>query len=90
MTAIDRSAIESEIKKVVALLFKVDEAKVTRETRFIEDLYAKSIQIVEMCALMEYKFEIEIPMKEVRNNKTVGEAIEYIAGKLSQDSRLAA
>jgi len=74
--------IEKEVRKIVALEFKVDESELTRDTRFLEDLFAKSIQIVEMCALMEIKFGIEIPLKEVRENKTIGQAIDYIANKL--------
>ena len=76
--------IEKEIKKIVALEFKKNEGELSRDTRFLEDLFAKSIQIVEMCALMEMKFDIEIPLSEVRENKTIGQAIDYIVAKLEQ------
>jgi len=76
--------IEKEIKKIVALEFKKNESELSRDTRFLEDLFTKSIQIVEMCALMEMKFDIEIPLSEVRENKTIGQAIDYIVAKLEQ------
>ena len=76
--------IEKEIKKIVALEFKKNENELSRDIRFLEDLFAKSIQIVEMCALMEMKFDIEIPLSEVRENKTIGQAIDYIVAKLEQ------
>jgi len=76
--------IEKEIKKIVVLEFKKNESELSRDTRFLEDLFAKSIQIVEMCALMEIKFDIEIPLSEVRENKTIGQAIDYIVAKLEQ------
>jgi len=76
--------IEKEVMKIVALGFKKNEGELNRDTRFLEDLFAKSIQIVEMCALMEMKFDIEIPLSEVRENKTIGQAIDYIADKLKQ------
>ena len=76
--------IEKEIKKIVALEFKKNESELSHDTRFLEDLFAKSIQIVEMCALMEMKFDIEIPLSEVRENKTIGQAIDYIVAKLEQ------
>ena len=76
--------IEREVIKIVALGFRRSESELTRDTRFLEDLFAKSIQIVEICALMEIKFDIEIPLSEVRENKTIGQAIDYIAAKLEQ------
>ena len=80
----NQEEIEKEIKKIVALEFKKNENELSRDIRFLEDLFAKSIQIVEMCALMEMKFDIEIPLSEVRENKTIGQAIDYIVAKLEQ------
>jgi len=71
-------SIEEEVIKIVAEQFKIEESQINRNTKFVDDLKAKSIQIIEMCATMEDQFDIEIDMEEARKNKTVGEAIDYI------------
>jgi acyl carrier protein len=80
-------SIEKAVKSMVALVFKADEGKLNRKTRFLEDLFAKSIQTLELLAMMEYKFEIEIPLNEVRNNRTIGQAIDYVVEKLKENEK---
>ena len=77
-------SIEEEVIKIVAEQFKIEESQINRNTKFVDDLKAKSIQIIEMCATMEDQFDIEIDMEEVRKNKTVGEAIDYIEKLLKE------
>ncbi|MDY6879634.1 MAG: phosphopantetheine-binding protein [Desulfatiglans sp.] len=74
----DDKLIEERTMKCVAKVFHKDTSQVGRETRFVEDLFAKSINIIELSALLENEFDIEIPGAEARKNKTVGEAIELI------------
>ena len=58
--------------KEVARIFKKDVKQVTRNTRFVEDLDAKSLNIVELVAVLENEFETEIPYAQARRKKTVG------------------
>lgn len=76
--------VEKKVKKVVSEVFKVSEDKLTRETSFVEDLHAKSMNIVELLAALEIEFDIRIPQRESRQNKTVGEAIGYMYKKTKQ------
>ena len=62
----------------VARIFKKDIREITRDTRFVEDLVAKSVNIVELQAVLEDAFGIEIPFMEARKKRTVGEAIDFI------------
>ena len=71
--------IRSRVKKVTAALLKVDEAKVTDDARFVEDLGAASIQSIELVAAYEEEFDIEMDQDEALGVKTVGDAVEYIA-----------
>jgi len=77
-------SIEEEVIKIVAEQFKIEESQINRNTKFVDDLKAKSIQIIEMCATMEDQFDIEIDMEEARKNRTVGEAIDYIEKLLKE------
>jgi len=53
-------------------------SELTRDTRFAEDLHAKSVNIVELIALLENEFGVEIPFMEARRRKTIGEAIDFV------------
>jgi len=53
------------------------------DTSFEEDLGADSVDLVELVMSMEDEFEVgEIQEEELGNLKTVGDAVNYIAGKL--------
>ena len=69
---------EDGVKKIVAKIFEVDTKDITRDTRFVEDLLAKSLQIIEMIAMMEDEFNIEVDDSRARGNRTVGQAIDYV------------
>jgi acyl carrier protein len=70
--------IADTVMKEIARIFKKDEAALTRDTRFVEDLKAKSLNIVQLIAVLENEFETEIPYAEARRKKTIGEAIDLV------------
>lgn len=74
--------VHDGVIEVVARIFKKDVSELTPGTRFLEDLHAKSVNIVELVAVLQDQFQVEIPMMKVRRQKTVGEAVEFITGLL--------
>ncbi|MBX3003875.1 MAG: acyl carrier protein [Anaerolineales bacterium] len=70
-----------QVKATVVELLGVDEAKVTREARFREDLEADSLDIVELIMALEDKLSIEISDEDAQSITTVGGAVDYIEGK---------
>jgi acyl carrier protein len=74
----DRNTVAKKVKKVVADVFNVSEKKLTEKTDFIDDLHAKSMEIVELLAALEMEFGFRIPQKDVRQNKTLKQAIDYM------------
>lgn len=75
------------IEKVKAMIVEqlgVSEAEVVVEARFIDDLGADSLDIVELIMALEDEYGIEIPDEDAEKMETVGDAIRYI------DERLAA
>lgn len=71
-------SVEERVKGIISEVLGIDESEITRESRFIEDLGAESLDIVEMIAPMEEGFNIEISDEEAEKNVEVGQAIDYI------------
>jgi len=59
-----------------------DEAKVTDNASFIDDLGADSLDTVELVMAFEEEFDIEIPDDAAEHIQTVGDAVKFIAERL--------
>jgi acyl carrier protein len=79
--------IEERVKKVVARQLKVDENEIKPQSEFVRDLGAESIQSVELVALFEEEFDIEMDEHEALAVKTVGSAVEFIKKALQKQKR---
>ena len=73
--------ISSKVKKIVADHLGIEEAKVTDEASFIDDLGADSLDTVELVMAFEEKFGIEIPDDAAETIQTVQNAIDFIQSK---------
>lgn len=82
--AMTRENIAEEVKKLISESISVDASEITEQSRFVDDLGADSLDIVELIMAMETKFSIEIPDEDAQKIKTVGEAIDYISQKLNK------
>ncbi|VVU95684.1 Phosphopantetheine attachment site [seawater metagenome] len=78
---IDSDDISSKVKKIVADHLGIDEAKVTDESSFIDDLGADSLDTVELVMAFEEEFGSEIPDSEAEKILTVGDAVKFITSK---------
>ncbi|BBB93229.1 MAG TPA: acyl carrier protein [Methylomusa anaerophila] len=67
-----------KVKEIVVEQLGVDEADVTMNSTFIDDLGADSLDIVELIMAFEEEFSIEIPDEVAERIKTVKDAVEYI------------
>jgi len=75
--------VASKVKKIVVDHLGVDEAKVTEEASFIDDLGADSLDTVELVMAFEEEFGSEISDSEAEKILTVGDAIKFIDNKQS-------
>lgn len=73
------SDIAARVKKIVVEHLGVDEAKVTEEASFIDDLGADSLDTVELVMAFEEEFGIEIPDDAAEKILTVQDAIKHIS-----------
>jgi acyl carrier protein len=73
--------IDERVIKIVCDQMGTTPDKVTRETSFINDLGADSLDTVELVMEFEDEFEISIPDEDAEKIQTVGHAIDYIKSK---------
>ncbi len=72
-------AIENKVVDIISEQMGVDRSEVTRETSFINDLNADSLDTVELVMEFEDEFDMSIPDEEAEKIQTVGAAVDYIA-----------
>ena len=73
--------VSAKVKKIVADHLAVEEAKVTEEASFIDDLGADSLDTVELVMAFEEEFGSEISDSDAEKILTVGDAIKFIESK---------
>ena len=70
--------IEDKVIAIVSEQLSVDKAEIKRETSFVVDLNADSLDTVELVMELEDEFDLSIPDEDAEKLQTVGNAIEYI------------
>ena len=75
---VDVKAIEDKVIDIISEQMGADKAEITRDTSFINDLNADSLDTVELVMEFEDEFDLSIPDEEAEKIQTVGAAIDYI------------
>lgn len=73
---------EQKIKEIIADQLGVEVDKLTPDAKFVEDLGADSLDVVELIMSFEEEFNVEIPDEDAEKIKTVGDVINYLNEKL--------
>ena len=71
--------VSNKVKKIVADHLGIDEAKVTEESSFIDDLGADSLDTVELVMAFEEEFGCEIPDDAAEKIVTLKDAVSYLS-----------
>ncbi|HEY3246427.1 MAG TPA: acyl carrier protein [Phycisphaerae bacterium] len=70
--------VEEKVIAIVSEQMGVDKAQINRNTSFVNDLNADSLDTVELVMEFEDEFDMNIPDEEAEKIQTVGAAIDYI------------
>jgi acyl carrier protein len=71
-------AIEERVKQIIVEQLGVNESEVTPQAKFVDDLGADSLDLVELVMALEEEYNMEISDEDAEKIQTVGDAIEYI------------
>ncbi len=73
------ATVEERVKEVTAQVLKLDPDEIKIGDNFTVDLGAESVQSIELVAMFEEEFGIEMEEDAALSVETVGKAVEYIA-----------
>jgi len=76
------ASVEERVIEIVSEQLGVSKDQINRDTSFIQDLNADSLDTVELVMSLEEEFEISIPDDQAEKIQTVGQAIDYIEREL--------
>ena len=72
------ATIEERVKDVTARVLKIDAARIKPEDNFAVDLGAESVQSIELVAMFEEEFGIEMDEDAALSVEVVGDAVKFI------------
>ena len=70
--------MEKQIITIIAEQLGLDEAEVKLESKFIEDLGADSLDIVDLLMKLDDTFDVQISDEETAELKTVSDAVTFV------------
>lgn len=69
-----------KIQRLICEQFVIEPEQVTRETSFVDDLGADSLDIVELTMAIEEEFSLpEVSDDELRQIVTIGDLVDYVS-----------
>ncbi|MCX5659982.1 MAG: acyl carrier protein [Planctomycetota bacterium] len=74
----EKTEVQEKVIAIVAEQMGVDKGEINRDTHFVNDLNADSLDTVELIMEFEDEFETSIPDEQAEKIQTVGQAIDFI------------
>ena len=71
-------SIEQRVKQIIVEQLGVNESEVTPEAKFVDDLGADSLDLVELVMALEEEYNMEISDEDAEKIQTVSDAFAYI------------
>jgi acyl carrier protein len=78
MAQLTQDEVFAKVRKVVAEVFKVEESRISLETKFMDDLKAESLDIITLLMEFEEAFDKTIPDEDAEKLVSVRDAVNYV------------
>jgi acyl carrier protein len=78
----DEKTVEQKVVDIIVEQLNVNAEQVTADAKFIEDLGADSLDVVELVMAFEEQFGVEVPDEDAEKLQTVGDVVRYIEDKV--------
>jgi len=78
------ATVEERVKAVTARVLKIDQQEIKLSDSFTADLGAESVQSIELVAMFEEEFGIEMEEEAALSVETVGASVKFITGVCKQ------
>jgi acyl carrier protein len=78
MAQTTQEEVFAKVRKVVAEVFKVEESRISLQTKFMDDLKAESLDIITLLMEFEEAFDKRIPDEDAEKLLSVQDAVKYI------------
>ena len=75
--------IFEQMKDIIVEKLGVEKDKIKMESKFMDDLGADSLGLVDVTMELEHKFGVSIPDEDLPKITTVASAVDYVQKKLS-------
>ena len=76
-----------ELQELAAEILGVEPEQVQLDVSFARDLAADSLDLVELIAAVEDKYDVELPEEELESMKNVGDLWAFLEEKAAQRAR---
>ncbi len=74
----DEKEIRAKVVEIVKDKLGIDDDKITDDAKYVEDLGADSLSLVDVAMALEDEFGMKIPDEDIEKITTVGATVEYI------------
>lgn len=79
-----KDEILKKVKEITSEQLGVDEAQITPDAKFVDDLGADSLDTVELVMALEEEFDLEISDEDAEKLVTVHKAVDYVEDHLEE------
>jgi len=79
-----KDEIIKKVKEITSEQLGVDESQITPEAKFIDDLGADSLDIVELVMALEEEFNLEISDEEAEKLLAVQKVVDYLKDRIKE------
>jgi acyl carrier protein len=80
--SLSRGEVMAKVREHLATELDVDPDSISDSTRFRDDLDADSLDLYELVMELEDSYGIKLPEDEAARIETVGDAVEFVLGRL--------